>query len=104
MVDRRIVCAALRLGDALVLGPRHFDQTMRATIRALKGDDPEREWMHAEQGFVDQFGDFLTRREAFTVADQQRQIRRLVGSQHTWDRDSGLDAYFAQDLYSENLY
>jgi len=43
-----------------------------------------------DQGFVDQFGDWMDRKEAWKVATDQNQIVREVSSPGT--------------LYSENLY
>ena len=43
------------------------------------------------QGFIDQFGQFLTREEAWPIAERNTQIIRRVGG-------DGIK------LYSENLY
>lgn len=51
----------------------------------------EGEWQHYEQGFIDQFGNFLTRKEAWVIAEQQNQLYRKDGTEH------GI-------LYSENIY
>ena len=86
-VRRRVVCAAVRDSDGrIVVGPRHFDQTMTNAIYSL----PEwsRPW---EQGFIDQRGEFMTREEAHKVAIEADQIIRRCG---------GDDAR----LFSENLY
>lgn len=88
---RRIVWAANRrkhrFGDVVVLGARHFDMLMRGHIRHCGITEPV-EW---EQGFVDQRGVFLTREEAWIVAEAAGQIIRRV------DGD-GIE------LFSENLY
>ena len=61
-----VVCAACRNGDIIIAGARHFDQLMRLLILALdKSKLENKEW---EQGFIDQFGDFLTRQEAMKIA------------------------------------
>ena len=59
-------------------------------MRAQAGES-DLKWTRAEQGFVDQFGVFLTREEAWDVASKAGQIVRRVGG------DGGC-------LYSENLY
>lgn len=84
---RRVVCAAIRDATGqVVCGARHFDNGMhRAIGRLMSFTAP---W---EQGFIDQFGMFLTREEAFVVASQAGQIIRRVGG------DDGR-------LFSENLY
>lgn len=87
-ITARIVCAAIKnaLGS-VICAPRHFDGVMHAQI-AMHAQDG---WKQAEQGFVDQRGRFLTREEAFLIANAAKQIVRRVGGD---DRC----------LYSENLY
>ena len=88
-MNRLVVCAALRDADGrIVCGPRHFDQVMMEQIKDRPNKDT---WRASEQGFIDQFGKFLTREEAMVIAASERQIRREVGG-------NGID------LYSENLY
>lgn len=83
--QQRVVCAALRHQDGrLVVGARHFDSLMKAQIG-------EEDWGGAEQGFVDQYGRFMTREIALEVARSAGQIVRRVGGDET-------------RLYSENLY
>lgn len=84
----RIVCAAMRneKGD-VIIGIRHNDTFMR---EAKMADGRER-WRGAEQGFVDQFGVFLSREAAWIVATEAGQIVRRCGV------DEGR-------LFSENLY
>lgn len=89
-VDNRvIVCSAIRHknGGGIICGPRHFDFIMGDQVRnnAYKG------WAGAEQGFVDQYGVFLTREEAHEIASKKKQIIRRCGG------DEGK-------LFSENLY
>lgn len=84
---QRVVCAALRHEEgAIICGPRHFDDTMRAQISAQGGD-----WRRADQGFVDQFGKFLTREEAYEIAVKNGQHRHGEGAD-------------GRMLYSEDLY
>ena len=86
-----VVCAALRRDNGeIVCGPRHFDPTMRAAIGRICVED-QQAWRFAEQGFVDQRGNFLTREEAWPIALANGQIRRRCGG------DDGK-------LFSENLY
>ena len=85
----RIVCAAIRHRDGrIVCGPRHFDQTMANTLEQLP--DPM-DWHDAAQGFVDQFGNFLTRWAAWDIAEQRNQIVRCLD-------------WFPGELHSEHLY
>ena len=50
-----------------------------------------RGWNIAEQGFVDQYGVFLNRKQALGVAEEAEQIIRRCGGDDT-------------ELFSENLY
>lgn len=87
-VMRRVVCAAIRnTNSEVICGPRHFDHTMRKQIAASGAHA----WDRAEQGFVDQRGDWLTREEAWVIAEAAGQIIRRVGG-------DGVR------LFSENLY
>lgn len=81
-----IVCAAMRQGNIIVAGARHFDSIMLSQIKAM--NIPKRDW---EQGFIDQYGNFLTREEAWGVADTAGQIKKVI---------SGMKGL----LWSENLY
>lgn len=61
---------------------------MRAQIEASEGSDS---WKGCEQGFIDQFGNFLSRERALEIAKANNQImRRCGGDEH--------------QLFSENLY
>ena len=89
---QRIVCAANRHVESgrVILGIRHYDAFMHAHIVDIKP-----EWHgEAEQGFVDQFGTFLTRTQAWPIAEAASQIRRRCGG----------DTANGGTLYSENLY
>lgn len=89
-VPRHIVCAAnrhLKTGR-IVCGARHFDPIMRAQMFASEGFP---HWRNCEQGFIDQFGVFLTREEAYIIAKANGQITHRCGGDET-------------TLFSENLY
>lgn len=87
-IPRVVVCAAIKnKRGVMVCSPRHWDTMMHAQALSMKGED----WYQAEQGFVDQRGVWLTREEAWKVAEAAGQIMRRVGG------DEGC-------LYSENLY
>lgn len=86
---RRVVCAANLMEDGnVLLGARHWDHMMvnQANRAGSRGE--------VEQGFIDQHGVFMSRREAWKVAETAGQIIKRVGGD---DRDGGT-------LYSENLY
>lgn len=93
--NRRVVCAAnVSTYGVVLLGARHWDTWMRkqADAQGITGAEGCQ-----VQGFIDQYGNFLTRSAAWVVAKRQNQIIRLVGSQKSiYDDD--------EKLWSENLY
>lgn len=92
-MDRRIVCAALRnAAGTLVIGPRHFDRIMHTQIRYLEDAGIVGSWANATQGFIDQQGCFLDRKQAYEVAKAAGQIIE------------GRDVTKNGVLYSEMLY
>ena len=88
-VPRRVVCAALQnsAGD-IICGARHFDAIMRRQIEVA----PTRDWKLAQQGFIDQWGAFLTREEAYAIAKKNNQIIFKCGNEG------------GTELFSEHLY
>lgn len=95
MSDQWVVCAAVRLKDGLIVcGPRHFDKIMRAQFDAACGDRLDERLAGAEQGFVDQFGKFLSRMDAYQIARNVPQRYRKGGG---WPH--GFQALFSEDLY-----
>ncbi len=71
--NRRVVCAACRIGNVILAGARHWDTVMHRQAEATTIPNDERG--DAEQGFIDQFGLFLTREEAFVLATEKGQIK-----------------------------
>lgn len=91
-----VVCAAARntYNGAIICSPRHYDSTFHAAIELYRETADEKSiegWRESDEGFVDQFGKFLTRAEARKIAVATNQIRRRCGGDH-------------EELYSENLY
>lgn len=87
---RRIVCAAVQAKDGEVItGIRHFSPDMKKMINLHPS--PEKFRFNSTQGFVDQFGDFWNRQDAWKIAQNASQIYRRCGG------DEGK-------LFSENLY
>lgn len=86
--DSYVVCAANKNkeSDRIICGARHWDNIMRSQKLET---ETFRGW---DQGFINQFGEFLTREEAWEIAVKQKQIRHLC-----YDGQTGT-------LYSENLY
>ena len=94
--ERRVVCAAIRAADGdLLLGIRHYSKDMHKQIDA-RHDGAKFKMRHDEdQGFVDKFGVFMSREEAYKVAEAAGQLRYPEAC------DDGLDG---KRLYSEGLY
>ena len=89
LVTQKVVCAAMRNSRGGVFcSPRHFDIICFLGATSLEWSDHD-----VEQGFVDQFGEFLTRKEAFKVA-------KLAGQLDKSTRKFDL----GEELYSEDLY
>jgi hypothetical protein len=89
---RKVVCAACRNGDYMLVGPRHFCPTMHVQAEAyLKlGYVDDRKW---EQGFIDQWETYMDRHEALLVA-------LAAGQPVDFKRNGGS----GNELYSEGLY
>ena len=94
---RFVVCAACRYGDLIIAGARHFDLVMQSQINYIREErlfDFEVAGK-AEQGFIDQFGVFMDREEAYKIA--------LAGGQlNTRRLKSGNQG--STDLFSEDIY
>lgn len=96
----RIVCAANKCFDAegdehVVIGARHYCPTMSKNYDALEALVGKVKSNIYEQGFIDQFGTWYNREDAWVIAKANDQIVWLCGGQRLED-----DC----DLYSENLY
>ncbi|UEM08027.1 hypothetical protein JL101_035850 (plasmid) [Skermanella rosea] len=86
---RRIVAAANRLSNGTIIcGVRHWDMIMRLAVAQMI--DVKKEG--AEQGFVDNGGFFLTREEAWPIAEAAGQLleraptgpRGILFSEDVW--------------------
>jgi len=93
---RRVVCAAIRAADGtLLLGVRHYSRDMHEQIAARRDGEKFKHRHDEDQGFVDQWGVYMTREEAYRVADEQGQI---------WDWRACGNGLEGRKLYSEGLY
>lgn len=92
---RVVVCAACRYGELIVCSARHHDPVMNAQIRVLMEADEIGTHKRGdyEQGFIDQWGKFMTREEALAVATAAGQIN--VRRPKTFPET---------ELFSEDLY
>lgn len=84
---RKIVTAANRHRETglIIVGSRHWSEAMRAQIRAAGI-----EGTNFEQGFIDQYDQFLNRKDAKRIALKNGQ--ELIGED------------WGDELYSENLH
>jgi len=92
MKQRRVVCAANRCRhdhNIVILGVRHFDNHMHKQMEMLDLD--EFDFTSEDQGFIDNFGVWMDRKEAYKLAIENGQrIYRCGGD--------------SKKLYSENMY
>lgn len=84
-----VVCAACKLDGVVVCGARHWDKVMRAQAGAIGVKIP----FKGEEGFIDQFGDFLSRKEAMEIVKKN-------GQRFDIERNGERD----DELFSEGLY
>lgn len=69
---RKVIAAACKSDFVTVCGARHFDKVMQNQLQAIYGNDiPSVKW---EQGFIDQGGIFMCRKEALKVAKKAGQM------------------------------
>ncbi len=100
---RKIVCAAIRAEDRSVLvGIRHYSADMHATIDLM--GEAGKKFSHRsgdDQGFVDTWGTYHTRAEAYLIASKFNQIinRQALSFRRTDDPKINEEL-----LYSECLY
>ncbi|MBK5570111.1 hypothetical protein [Ensifer sp. SSB1] len=94
--ERRVVSAAIRAADgSVLLGVRHYSPDMHAQIEQRRDGWKFENRLDYDQGFVDQHGVFMSRYEAYAVAEAAGQIRYPEAC------GQGLDG---PKLYSEGLY
>lgn len=85
--QRVVVCAACRKEGVIFAGARHYDLVMQVQMDATGTDGP------CDEGFIDQWGVFMNRKEALAVATAAGQIN--ARREKTWPED---------ELFSEDLY
>lgn len=93
-IERVVVCAAMKHGETIVCGARHFDSVMRTQLAAMNWwSVPNRSGSDWKQGFIDNYGVFMDRAEALAVARAAGQVDLR--------RPKGEPAHL---LFSEDLY
>jgi len=88
-----VVCAAYRHGELIIAGARHSDKIMNSILRLLPDELKPHGGSGWEQGFINQFGEFMTREHALLTA-------KLSGQPLDMKRNGGN----GKQLYSEGLY
>lgn len=97
--QRRVVCAAIRASDgSLVLGIRHYSMDMHAQLAARADRLRFQHLGGLDQGFVDQYGVYMTRAEAYLIAQAAGQLLRPEACSDDAEGDSEMR------LFSEALY
>lgn len=91
--QRRVVAAANRYGDVVVVADRHHSAFMNRQLKMLKEAGVITTVHTREQGFIDNQGEFLTREEACVVAREAGQINQVR-----------LKTTPFRELFSEDLY
>lgn len=92
MSKRRVVCSAIRAEDGTILtGIRHYSKDMHESINNRVDGWKFHHRYDEDQGFVDQYGMYMTRKEAYSVAFYAGQIINEAACGNC-------------ELYSEGLY
>lgn len=92
MSERVVVCAANKYGDVMFIGVRHFCAVMRKNMEG--SDVPALRRVFGEvQGFIDQWGVFMDRREALAVAMAAGQVNARR------PKTGPVDILFSEDIY-----
>lgn len=91
--ERRVVAAANKYGDVIVVADRHHSPFMNSQLKILKEAGVISTTHTREQGFIDNQGNFLTREEACIVAREAGQINQVR-----------LKNTPFRELFSEDLY
>lgn len=76
-VQRVVSMAACIVGGHLIVGNRHFCPIMRMTIEKLNIKDTAEHNIRTDQGFVDQWGVWMSRQTAWEVAKAAGQIKNF---------------------------
>lgn len=109
-----IVCAAMLMDDGLIVpGVRHFSPEMRVVLKRIygKGFKLFKWWIKKpyhlrvkEQGFIDQFGNFYSRKAAWRIADINGQICLYDPAGKGKKIPQPANQGDIKELFSENLY
>ena len=98
-----VVCAAIlnKVTGIIICGARHGDCLNIIFATNIDTDPSYKDW---ECGFIDQDNIFMTRKEAWVIADKAGQIRRPTGWERSYDMHRPANINDEAVLFSENLY
>lgn len=98
---RRVVCAAIRAADGeLLLGIRHYSPDMHKQIEQRVDGHKFKRRMDKDQGFVDQWGNWISRSDAYQIAEATGRLTFPEACAPSFDDDGNV----VNRLYSEGLY
>lgn len=83
-----VVCAANRKDGVIFAGARHCDSVMYSQSNMMQGI----KLTNSEQGFINQFGEFLTREEALAAVLEN-------GQPFNKERNGSTTELFSEGLY-----
>lgn len=89
-VPERIICAANKYEDLVILGMRHNDEFMQRAVVSLPFELKKKIFNGSSQGFWTNRRRWVTREEARIIAEEQGQLLARCSS--------------GSKLYSEDLY
>jgi hypothetical protein len=95
-----IVCAANRHASSgqIILGARHWDKLMQENFNLYMESAKSKKHVQGEvwdQGFIDQWGRFYTRKEA---------MKAVLDSGQPFNAERNCGGQESDDLFSEGLY
>lgn len=101
--ERVVVCAAIKhkAKGTIICGARHGNCLNQAVALGIDGSPSSETW---ECGFVDADNVFMSRKEAWIVADNMGQIRRPCGFEKDFSNQREKGVGDSELLFSENLY
>lgn len=101
--ERVVVCAAIRhkSSGTIICGARHGNCLNQAVSLGVDKSPSSENW---ECGFVDADNVFMSRKEAWKVADSMGQIRRPCGFEKDFSNQRAPNIGDSELLFSENLY
>ncbi|WES09935.1 hypothetical protein [Salmonella phage SWJM-01] len=91
--DRRVVAAANKYGDVIVVSARHHDKLMNTQLKRLKEAGIIETTHTREQGFIDNYGQWMSREEAAVVAREAGQTNQVRL------KNTPFKELFSEDLY-----